>query len=309
MTRQGGAKRQRTSQRRQTNGNGGGDFGVTTQHDARKVYQRPKYNKAKAKQFRNFSRKIERVQLQKEGTTSVVYNTGFTEATLADEQSQYGIVLYGGYGLNAGGRSFNHDIERLVSINRTAGVGINTTNRKLYFRSAVLDVTARNSGTTAMELDFYEFYIKKSTESFISLEQLIDAKVANNTEIFEQNAAAANAIARITLGATPFQYPAVMEYVTILKKNKVFLPSGAITTYQIRLPRSRWYDVNSSGTDSINDPFGIKGWTRGLWIVQKGVPTALVRAEGTALSWSITRTYCMKTVDEDHVDLSGASVT
>jgi len=299
----GNGSRSMTRQKR----NGSSGVGVTTQHDARLVYRKKSMPKRKRKVWKKFIRKVEAVALAKQGTTSVVYNVGRTVSSAADAQDMYGIVLYGAYGSQTAGLTYYSDLELLGSINRTAGVGVNLGNRKLYFRSAVLDLTCANSGVNAVELDFYDIIFKKTPVQMTSLQDLIDTNQGNNTEVFEQGAVAANNLTRQTLGATPFQFPGVLSFVTILKKSKVFLPVGALSTYQIRLPRNRWFDTSNRAQDASTNAFALRGWTRGIWVVQKGTPTTLVRSAATSVSWSITRTYTMKTVDEDQVDLSGVS--
>jgi len=87
----------------------------------------------------------------------------------------------------------------------------------------------------------------------------------------------------------------------------VFIPSSGTATYQIRKAKNRWWSTTE--IDDKPSHFAKRGWTVGIWMVQKGVPGLTggvsVRALASDVIASITRTYCLKTIDNQEVDTSG----
>lgn len=305
-----GQNRNGSSNKRQRMRRGASGAGVTREHDLATTYRRKRMPGRKRRAWKKFVKKVDAVAEKHAGTTSVLFNQSLTKVAAANTQVMYGITLYGAYGetVAATGEAYYSDLERLTLTSRTTSVGVNVRNRHITFKSAVLDVTVVNIDTSSCELDMYEFFVKKDTNEFSTLQASL-GNAAFDPELFTMGALGPTTLLDSSVGATPFQFPAMMQYVTILKKTKVFLPPGGVSTYQMRLPGTKKYYTSTRDEDITSRMWGKRRWTRGIWIVQKGCPDAASRASASTLRWSITRTYTLKTIDDDHVNLNGQLVT
>lgn len=254
------------------------------------------------RRWRKFVKKVEAVAEAKRGTQSVVFNTRKREQVPENLQRMYGLTLYGYNGSVAAEEWFNNDMAQIAAMGKLGDTNV-TYNRKIHFRSAVMDVTIRNIGINAVELDIYEWFPKKDIKFARLIDMIVDGSLDPNTTT------GGNRITHDDVGVTPFQFPSAMQYVTITNKTKVFLsPVDGVSTFQMRLPANRWWYTGSLNEDTTT--FAKRSWTKGLWIVQKGVPgvEVLVPAN-TARSllsdvvWSITRTYTLKTMDDEEENI------
>jgi len=235
-------------------------------------------------------------------------NTVKREIVPLNFQRMYGIELYGYRGTTiVGPDSYDRDMYELSLMTKPgdAAASVENWNRKLHFRSAVLDITFRNLGTWAVELDIYEYTVKRDVP-FI---RLIDLITNSQTDPATMNGG--STLTHDVVGTTPFQINTALKYITIVKKTKVFMPSGGTSTYQIRKPTNKWW--STSEVDEKAGHFAKRGWTCGIWVVQKGVPGLDVsipaRAMDSDVIASITRTYCLKTIDTQEQDTSVARLT
>jgi len=282
--------------------------GVTTDHDFRRVYVKRRMPAAKRRRWKRFVRKVDAVAERKKGTFSVVMNTVKRETVPINAQRMYGIELFGYRGTAAvGPDSYDRDMYEMALMTKPGDptANIEVWNRKLHFRSAVLDVTFRNLGVAAVELDLYEYVVKKDVPFLRLIDLIIDSQADPAT------ITGGSTLTHDVVGTTPFQINAALKYITIMKKTKVFMPSGGTSTYQIRKPQNRWW--STSEVNEKSGHFAKRGWTCGIWIVQKGVPgldlVTNARALDSDVIASITRTYCLKTIDTQELDTSVARLT
>lgn len=280
--------------------------GVTTDRDFRRVYTKRRMPPAKRRRWKRFVRKVDAAIEKKKGTMSVCFNTVKEEAVPEGLQRMYGITLFGYRGTTVvGPDSYDRDmfeIANMVKPGDPSGT-IETWNRKIHFRSGVLDITFRNVSINAVELDLYEYIVKKN----VPFSRLIDLINNSQTDPANLTANQGQTLTHDDVGVTPFQMPTALSYITILKKTKLFIPSSGTGTYQLRKPRNRWW--TTSEVDEHANHYAKRGWTCGLWIVQKGVPgigaaAAPVRALSSDVVASITRTYTLKTIDTQEIDTS-----
>lgn len=293
--------------RTRTRESGRSGVGVTTDRDFRNVYRKKWMPKRRKRQWKRFTRKVEAVAEKKRGTFSLVFNTVRRETVADNFQRMYGISLYGYAGTAVvGPDAYERDMFNIASSLKPGDSAITTEvwNRRIHFRSAVLDITFRNvHATAAVELDIYEWICKKDTP----FPTLSDMVINGFTDPAASTVAGSNTLTQDDVGTTPFQCPPALRYLTILKKTKVFIPINGTATYQIRKPANRWWGTSQldEGTSLF---FAKRGWTCGLWMVQKGVPGMIAAVPARALSsdvvMSITRTYCLKTIDTQEIDTS-----
>jgi len=280
--------------------------GVTTDRDFRRVYIKRRMPAAKRKRWKRFVRKVDAVAERKKGTFSIVMNTVKREQVPVGSQRMYGIELFGYRGtVIVGPDTYDRDMYEISLMSKPGDASIETWNRKIHFRSAVLDITFRNLGVSSVEIDLYEYSVKKD----IPFARLIDLIL--NCQTDPATITGGSTLTHDVVGTTPFQINSALKYITILKKTKVFMPSGGTSTYQVRKPMNRWW--STSEIDEKAGHFAKRGWTTGIWVVQKGVPgidTGIaVRALESDVIASITRTYCLKTIDTQEQDTSVARLT
>lgn len=173
-------------------------------------------------------------------------------------------------------------------------------------KMAVLDLTLKNAGANNVEMDIYEFYVKKLSP-FASAEVLVTTQATETPAI----SGGYSALSMYQIGTTPFEFQNMGRYLTITKKTKVMISPGNAYTYQIRdgskknLPTDRI-------TDQTSQTFGFPGWTKGIFVVTKGTPAPnqgsaglTTRAELTTVSGSVTRSYSWRNVDRYAFDRAG----
>jgi len=280
--------------------------GVTTDRDFRRVYRKRRMPAWKRRSWKRFTRKVDAVAERKKGTASIVFNTVKRETVPDNLQRMYGITLFGYRGtVVVGPDAYDRDLYEIsLSTKPGDGASVASFNRKIHFRSAVLDITFRNvHATNAVELDLYEWMCRKD----VPFNRLIDLIVNAQTDPLALSMTGVNGLTQDDVGVTPFQIPAALKYISILKKTKVFIPSNGTATYQIRKAKNRWWSTTE--IDDKPSHFAKRGWTVGIWMVQKGVPGLTggvsIRALASDVVASITRTYCLKTIDNQEVDTSG----
>jgi len=277
--------------------------GVTKENDVRFVYAKRRMPWRRRKRWRSFTRKVHAVSEKQRGTQSLAFNTVKQENVPEGLQRMYGIELYGYNGVNVGQDSFDGDLNNIALMVKPGDVAGPAFNRTLHFRSAVLDITFRNLGTTQVELDVYEYTVKKD----IPFPRLIDMILDAQTDVSTVTPSTSS-LSHDDVGVTPFQLPAAMRYITIRKKTKIFLSStDGVATYQIRKAANKWWRTSTINDDAST--FAKKGWTCGILCVQKGVPGFVtpnpIRAQASNVVMSITRTYTMKTVDNQEISVAG----
>jgi len=299
----------RSFTRTRTRRRGQSGVGVTKENDVRFVYGKRRMPFRRRRSWRRFTKKVYAVSEKQRGTQSIAFNTVKRESVPADTQRMYGITLYGYNGSGPSGPdAYDSDMSQIAGMTKPGDTPVSPLvyNRKLHFRSAVLDITFRNLGVTQVEIDIYEYIVKKD----IRFARLIDMIVDAQTDI--QAVAPATTLTHDDVGVTPFQLTAALRYITILKKTKVFLSTtDGVATYQIRKPANRWWTTTQINEETAT--FAKRGWTVGILCVQKGVPgfisPNIQRAQASDVVMSITRTYTLKTVDNQEFSVSGFVAT
>lgn len=292
-------------------------IGVTTQHDARLVYAKKNMPRFKKAAWRTFSKKVVAVGDKQLGTQQVVFNQqiDFGNTTPGD-QINGDLALYPFVSTQSRFNDMSQISGLLAGAVTTPATGLNIEqSTKIYFQSAVLDVTIRNitqfrdsagvlspNSLGRMEVDVYELTMgEPSDESTTSYAQL-----RTSTGVFGQNATRTSPlgggggtteIAPQLRGCTPFDLSYVLSHfkVKIWKKTKYQLANGDQFTYQMRDPRR--HSCTYRELTSLNG-FNKPGMTKFLWIVGRLAPGLTV---GTApntwderLTIGFTRKYSFK---------------
>lgn len=252
-----------------------------TRHFDRSVqYRRRRMPYRKRKAWQRFYRKVVHVQMKQDGIRNVVLNDNKQLSIGADTQGMYSYVMYG-MKANVGSAGVTqgyNDISRII----TADTVIGTAVDKIQFNSACLDMTYSNTGTATIELDVYEFYVRRDNDN-VTAESNLNYLLTASPNI-------GAGLTVNTVGVTPFQVPQVGQYYRITKKTKFFVPPSEQMTYQLRDARDRRFNT-SDLAEEVGTSMQKRGWTRGILLVHKGVPDATHGAANISWSAGCTRTY------------------
>lgn len=289
-----------------------GGQGVTEQYDRRLIYKKKSMPKWRKKRWRRFSRKVDFVQEKDLGTRTVVYNYPITFGnSTSGFQGTAHMYLYG----LSSSTSWANDMEHIISGenyegNPTtgAGQGIEKSTR-LFFHSAVLDITMRNGSTynsgagfeltsaAKLEVDVYEMSMKRSARTDSNtLQNLLDVLNDGNADTKAIGGSGIQ-ISYDRRGSTPWDLTHALSRhgLRIWSKRKYMLSNQEVITYQVRDPKR-----HESSVQGLRDYEGFNkpGWTRIVYVVFKmvpGLPVGINENEfQEVLECGITRKYMYK---------------
>jgi len=242
--------------------------GVTGQYDRRQIYQKRYMPRGRKRQWVKFVRKVQAVNSAGLGTRTILFNETITMGVFTSLQSIGMVHLYSYKGQPPGAISQEqgaNDISRMA-----ARDGLTSTN-KIYFKSAVMDVTFNgypqdNATAGPLEVDVYEIaYLKKNYLG--SLTEMITLSETQTTTATGYT----NGIQLIDRGATPFELPLLGRHgIKVMKKTKFFLnPDNSTFTYQMRDPGNKYLSLAQLGTEPDATEFAKGNLTRSLLFVVK----------------------------------------
>lgn len=273
-------KRYKQSQRQQNT-----ERQVTNQYDLSTTYRRRRMPRRKKRRWVRTVRRHARLNDLSLGTRNLVFNyDGAVTATSAN-QSHTTFCLYGLHG-TSNQRGLN-DISRVVGTESTAddqGVTAGAKDKKIHFKSAVLDATFVNQADTAVELDMYYFVCIRDTVSSTDYSDLLADYIGQGSLINSTG----TSMTMAKLGVTPFDVGNASKFIKIYKVKKVILGVGQMTSFMIRSPKDKY--LNTSTVDLESGCFGKKGFTQGVFVIGKGAPAAT-----TGIATDINFSYHMQT--------------
>jgi hypothetical protein len=272
----------------------------------------------KRKKWRRLLRLNDAIDLKKCGSRTYVFNKAtFNENT---NPLNHGVIDIPLYSAHDAGESYRNDLhyigENENELIPTAAHGVTVhPSTKVFFRSAVLDLTIRNSSTRitsvspevgtlegTLEVDIYLLTSSKkwcefdeatqALKEYGSIGQIFDEAETDISGINNQGAADYR-----KRGMTPWDstYALARYGVKVLKKTKYRISAGNTITYQMRDPKNRVLSYQQlSEAAGGNKP----GWTKWVYIVYKLVPGLTVGTAvdeyRTRLDVGITRKYMYK---------------
>lgn len=306
----------RTRRNRMTSGQG-----VTFENDRTRIYRRKRAPARKRRRWKKILRVNNAVDQTKLGTRTILFNKSQTYGNAT--AGEHGLAWAALYGANSANSVLN-DLRAIwsneaLNQNPTAGGGPTSYNStKMFFKSAVLDMTIRNVSSVGddiqaaadvpLELDIYEM---SSKCRMVENDAGTALKQWNNIpetflEALENTFAIDGAGTKCDLnlrGVTPWENTfALSRYkYKIHKKTKYRIGRGNSITYQFRDPKNRTTSHNALGDlAGFNKP----GWTHNLLIVYKSVPGYSVGTSPNDIQERIeigyTRKYTYKV--EGHTD-------
>ncbi len=290
--------------------------GVTFEHDRQRVYKRKRMPFRKKRRWIKLIKRNDAIDLKKCGAQTYVFNTSISNTnTNAANHGFVNLSLYGGHDTVS---SVNNDLhfigENEQELDPTAAAGVTVSDStKLFFQSAVLDLTIRNStvennsvsgpiSAGVLEVDVYEVTSKRRWSEFdkasASLAEYNDmGAVFDEAETSTLGINGAGGADYRKRGMTPWdQTYALSRYgIKIHKKTKYRISAGNTITYQTRDPKNR--SISYLALNEIaggNKP----GWTKWVLIYYKLVPGLTPgAADGqytTKLDIGVTRKYMYK---------------
>lgn len=276
---------------------------TTTQYDTTLQYRKKRMPKYKKRAWVKFTRKVNAVITKAHATQTVVLNQTAVRSLSAEDngQSHIAALMYGKAGYyTPGGTSAEVGLNDLYQMCKDR----DDDNRTWHYTSAVLDVTARNTGSTGLEVDLYFCSFGEDVLGARCLEDAIkDAEDETVTIAAQYSQVALN-----KRGTTLFDLPVLIKghKIKIWSKRKYFLPQGATFTYQYRdpkyhkIPQSRVKEFIANGViDNVNghNSFVYPGLTKGCVIVFKKLPGETGSAQ---LQVGATRKYSYKNVSFEY---------
>lgn len=219
------------------------ETGITTQFDRTTQYSKKSMPRYKKRRWRKFVNKVTAVLDKSLGTRTVLFNNTIAAQENAGFQGIAACCLYGHEGVTdtpvvAGFR----DVYRICNNDNDVMVKNTQVNpSKIVFRSGVIDMTMRNSGSSAVEVDVYEINVlTDNTETGSAVSTLAQASIDTGNI-----PGAAQGLGLQFRGTTLFDLPnaIAMDKWKIYKKRKYFLPVGSTATLQHRDPRNHYYNA------------------------------------------------------------------
>lgn len=286
--------------------------GVTTQHDATKIYRKTRMPRYRRKRWKRFVRQVHAVAEKDMGTRSIVFNLSYSFNNA--DATKHGLAWTALYPSNST-TAFLNDLDFIAAAenagNPTAAAGETVSaSSKYLFQSAILDFTLTNTSyltgalglqTSAgkLEVDVYEIISSRQwndeVTTYQTIKEVFDKGTSNTASI--GGAATGTSLEIDDRGVTPWEVPLALSYfrLKILKKTKYFLESGGTFTYQVRDPR-RHVCTQESMERMVGPNQG--RMTRHIFIIFKLVPGYSVgSAEGSyteQVTIGMTRKYMYK---------------
>lgn len=269
--------------------------GVSTQHDQSMQYRRKNMPRYKKNSWKNFTKKVKAVIGASLGTYTIVSNSSGDFKAAGDAQEFGSFVLCGRGGEDKFGDVGNRDLEDIASATPLSG--------QIMLRSAILDCTFTNIGSTKIEMDIYHVRYGNENQSKNLSEAYNESYNRTvSTSLIVQTGTTGSNLTMASRGATPFNFPQAISAcgMKILKKTKYFVPVGDCITYQLRDPRNYTYKRSATAegpAGQIDNGFVIPYKTQGLIVVIKNI----IRNAGTPaqLSYGVTRSYTYAIQESD----------
>lgn len=297
-----GSRTQTQTKKRTTSG-----VGITTQHDVKRIYRKKTMPRRKKRAWKKFISKVNAVDETDLGSQTVLFSNATSSSATSDVQI---VIAFGLYTAQSG-TSWNADLNQisgLFNVGNPTAAGddyVNSTS-KIIFKSAVLDMTIRNTSDNGsgaavdipLEVDVYEMTVSRGEDdSTILISNLQDYFTQAATDTLNIGGTVAGAGGNLVLasrGCTPWELPAAMSNygIKILKKTKYFITTGQSFTIQMRDPRR--HVTTFSRITRVEGP-NMNGLTRWFMFIAKAVPGVTLSPTNVAkLSFGVTRKYLCK---------------
>lgn len=270
-------------------------MGVSQHHDSKLQYRKRRMPYRKKRNWKKFVKKVQAANERSLGTKTIVFNKSVTgTSTAANAQNWMIANLYGTNGTSAASELGAAD---LYQIFQQAYLSSKET-QKLTFKSAVLDITLTNTGTTKLEVDLYvlSYWGEPAYGSFSAAASGAD----NTTPVMNPNGSGFFSSLNISQrGVTLFDMPELIRNgkFTIQKKVKYWIDVSDTATFQIRDPKSHMVSETEVLQSAV---WGTARLTQSIFVNFK--PVAGATDTGNSLTMGATRKYSLNSVDAEDAD-------
>lgn len=274
----------------------------STQYDVTTQYKRKRMPGRKKRRWVKFSKRVRYVMDKQLGTQTVVRNdTGTSSAYYASVNTTTWVgpqvyaccALLGAGGSTSGsGNTYGQDDLAQIFTKESE-----TTMGKIRVKSAVLDVTisARylDANTCPLEVDVYHIRCRGYGKKTDSASQDMTTVMKDTYGLPGTNPAGSTRTTGLGRGQTLFDVPGLLSQLqwTVVRKTKMFLPSGGQATYQIRDAKDHIISGAPFKGNTSANTWQYKGVTQFLVFVAKPI-VGYPMSDGNALfSLGVTRKY------------------
>ncbi|QDJ95228.1 capsid protein [Capybara virus 11_cap1_98] len=261
---------------------------TTNQHDAKRQYRYKRMSRWKRRRARKRVRATKSVLFKNLATKTLVRNQQITSTAAAGAQQFVAPLLYGWNGLGSSLTTIGADDVFQVTAAQLASDG-----EKYTFTDAVLDFTVRNTtaSNAGIEVDVYEFYTRSHNRPFTDVNAIF-VEAGTDTPTFPGGGV--NPLSINVRGVTPFELPAALSYIKIIKKTKFLMSGNQAFTYQMKDRRYR--TVYGDEVFGAANSFARDRWTKGCIVVFKSL-TGIT--DTASISVGATRVYRFKINEEN----------
>lgn len=232
------------------------DSVITNQYDVAGRYKYKRMPKYKRKKWVAVLKRSQFIDQKSQPLLSHTISYGVNVTWANDLQRSFGFSIYP---IQMGVTGQERDLLDIF-IREFGGTTVaDQAGRKLFFKSAVLDVQMRNTGSVSHIIDVYRIRLKMNWPTSRTIEgQFLDSFADQSVTGVGANDPA----------VTPFQNPSFCRIWKVLSKKEILLSAGQTTTMQIRDPRNR----QITGRQLQSEVTGIPYVTYGYLFQARGVP-------------------------------------
>lgn len=278
----------------------GASGAVTGQHDSKMLYRRRRAPKKVRMRARRRAKMFLKRQLSNKSSNTNLFQKNGTISALANAQDAYTITSGYTWGTGSGDRV--GDVYNVIQ--NMLNSEPHNSAQDFYLMGMSTDYTIKNGSTENVEIDVYEYVIRKDLEFQIGAATTSLIDFINNAQGDETKLpGATNAMSSSNLGWVPTDANKAMRYIVIKTKQRFYIgPEQAISfTKRTKFFRPVKYTAqdfdNAVNGESANIITAKAGVTRGIIIVSRGLPDDGVASAASTLYYNAQTRYTMKQVD------------
>lgn len=235
-------------------------------------YKKRKPKKKTVKKWKRQSKKFIKQALKLVGGNSVVLNEQQTHTFITAQAVN--VVTLGGksWSVNGNQSTGSNDMRRIMGADDRLEKIVNNT--KTLIGSARADVTYRNSGTVAQEVDMYTVlhYGDKHLAAYITELNLAETR----TLLPPQSGVATGTDPTLegNRGMTLFDYPLLSQMGNkIIKKQKFVVQPNGVITHTFSTRKNTWFTAQeiANSSTALNGGYAKPGFTKSIVFVTKPV--------------------------------------
>lgn len=250
---------------------------ATDNYDKSVRYVRKRMPSLKRRKWVSFSRKVQHVNLQMNPLRIYQSVEKGVNSGAIGEQSSQGTLLYDDFLSNADTLNIFKDAYG------GAAAPTDYLARRVYLKSASLDLQFQNTGSVAAIVDVYQIRIRRGTVT--TYNTLLDMWNDTFAEM-----ATVGIVGAANPQMTPFDNPNFCKHWLVVKKTEFVLDASKIITMNIRKPKNGF--INGRNLEQSRS--GLVGWTEGFFWQIRGAPANNASSSGLAshtVTYGVQKSY------------------